>query len=112
MKSYPFRLGGSISLFIAAETGDPTLVTSATAAIRRLNHDRSDYRDDAPSIPMTVTFQGANGTSSAGWHVVLAEATEPQFESGDYGIDVWIKSGIETVESGMAIVNLRKAAKP
>jgi hypothetical protein len=109
---YPFRLGGSIALFIAAESGDdPSVVTSASAAIRRLNRDRSDYRDDAPSIPMTVTFQAANGAAPAGWHVFLAEAAEPQFESGDYGIDAWIKIGTETVPSGMAIIHLRKAAK-
>lgn len=106
---YPFRIGGRVALFLEAYSGDPTEVATVTAAIRRMNHDASDYLDDAPSIAMTVQFQAAVGQDPAGWHVFIDPVAGPQFKSGFYGVDIWLDDG--DVPTSRAIVQLKKAAK-
>lgn len=107
---FVFRLGGPISVFLEAYAGDPATVTAVTARIRRMNHDRSDYLDEAAAIPMQVQFQPAAGQQPAGWHITLASAAPPTFRAGFYGIDVWLNGG--GVPTWKQVVQLIKAAGP
>ena len=110
MAPFAFRLGGRIALFLEVFDGDPAEITSIAAKIRRMNHDRSDYREDALAVAMQVAFQAAAGAQPAGWHVSINEASAPAFSAGYYGIDVWLNDG--EVETERVIVSIRKAAGP
>lgn len=112
MTKFIFRLGGHIAIFLEAYAGDPMEVTAITAKIRRLNYDRSDYLESAPSIPMTVAFQAASTGQPAGWHVILEATPSPQFASGFYGVDAWIDINATDITTEMVVVHLRKAAGP
>lgn len=107
---FVFRLGGPIALFLEAYAGDPASVTAVSARIRRMNHDRSDYLDDAPSTAMQVQFQAAAGQQPAGWHVTIPAATAPTFKPGFYGVDIWLNNG--GVPTWRQVVQLIKAAGP
>lgn len=110
MTLFTFRLGGRIAVFMEAYAGDAAEVVSAAASIRRLNHDRSDYLDEAPSIALQAQFQAAAGDQPAGWHFSLEEAASPQFSAGFYGIDAWLEDADGEVPTQMVVVQIRKAA--
>jgi hypothetical protein len=112
MTVFKFRLGGPISLFLEAYSGDPLTVDTSTAKIRRLNHDRSDYLDDASAVAMDVTYQAAAAGQPAGWHVALDTTPSPQFKAGFYGIDAWLEIDGVQIPTEMITVHLRKAAGP
>lgn len=112
MSIFKSRLGGRLALFLEAYAGDPLTVTAASAMIRRLNHDRSDYLDDAAAIPMQVLYQAAAAGQPAGWHVFLDATPSPQFKAGFYGVDAWLQIGGAQIPTEQITVHLRKAAGP
>lgn len=112
MTVFNFRLGGHIALFLEAYSGDSLTVDNATAKIRAMNHDGTEYLDDADVLPMTVVYQPAGAEQAAGWHIGLDDTPSPAFTSGFYGVDVWLKIDGEDVPSEMALIHLRKAAGP
>jgi hypothetical protein len=105
---FPFKLGGRIALFVKA-SGDASVVNAFSARIRRLNFDRSDFLDDAPSVLMQTQFVAASGAQSAGWHVWL-DVAGPVFREGYFGIDIWPVVGGAPMNTKMAVVLLRKSA--
>ena len=112
MTVFNFRLGGRIALFLEAYSGDPLTVDAAVAKIRRLNHDGSDYLDDAPSVAMTVDYQAAGSGQAAGWHVSVNAAPSSQFKAGFYGVDAWLEIDGEHIPTERITVHLRRAAGP
>ncbi len=92
MVVFEYGLGGTIVIALDAESVDPGVV-AVSAAMKRLNHDRRGFRDDAPSIPMTITARPAAGGFPAGWHVVLSAEASALLEPGFYGATAWFSLG-------------------
>jgi hypothetical protein len=106
---FEYAVGGTIGIELDAESVDSGVVATA-AALRRLNYDRSDFRDGAPSIPMTITPRAAAGNFPAGWRVTLAAAAAAALEPGYYGANAWFQSGAGAFPTEMVMLRLRKTA--
>ena len=106
---FEYGLGGTVVIELDAESVDPGVV-AVSAAMKRLNYDRSEFRDAAPSIPMTITPRPAAGAFPAGWHVVLNAAAAAVLEPGFYGATAWFQLGGGTFATETVILHLRRTA--
>jgi hypothetical protein len=105
---FDYTIGGTVVLELDAESVDPAVV-AVSAAMRRLNHDRSEFKDGSPSVPMTITPRAAAGNNPAGWHVVLSAVASAALEPGYYGANAWLSAG-EPFATERVILHLRRAA--
>ena len=106
---YDYAIGGTIALELDAESIDPGVV-ALSAALRRLNHDRSGFRDDTPSVAMTITPRAAQAPNPAGWHVALDAAASAVLAPGYYGANAWLQSGGGKFATETIILHVKRAA--
>jgi len=85
---YIFQRGETVSLALAVVSGDPTVVTSVTAAVKPVT---AGHSTPDPTVPVaanfSVSFAAALGDEPARWLLTLAPATSAALTAGSYFAD-------------------------
>jgi hypothetical protein len=110
MTPYTYQRGETISLALDAVTGDPTLVTAISAAMKPVPPGRSEASANAPfAASFSVSPRSALGDEPAGWTLTIPAVVSASLSPGAYVADARLEVAGGVIVTESVAIRLRQS---